>query len=461
MTTPLPPHDIQAEQSVLGAMLLSADAIDAVIDFLAPEDFYNPANGHICEAILRCYQEGRRVDAVTIADELKRTGLIDTIGGPAVLLDMQAATPAVSNAGRYGRIVEDHALLRRMAATGRQIAAMAADMPRDVRAALADAEALIYNIGNSKRAAGSLRPLSSLVPEQFKLMEERSRTDHTQTVGSPTGFEDLDEMLRGLMPGAFYVLGARPAMGKSSLAMDMGVNASQRGPVAVFSLEMRHGEMVDRLLASSAIVNGDSIKTGDLSEDDWSRLTLAADKLMGLPIEIDDDPMVTVDQIRSRARQMKSRHGGLALVIVDYLQLMRASSKVENRVREVSEISEGLKRLARELDCPILALAQLNRNLESRTDKRPVLSDLKDSGSLEQDADVVLFVYRDEVYNEESPDKGLAEVIVAKHRSGQIGTVRLAFRGQYTRFDNMSKTAYRVPMANSAGYDGGMPADEF
>ena len=246
----------------------------------------------------------------------------------------------------------------------------------------------------------------------------------------------------------------------TSLAMEIGINGASRGPVVAFSLEMRHGEVVDRMLSSSGLVAGDSIKTGNLSEDQWDKLALAANDLMGLPFEIDDDPMVTVDQIRSRTRQIKSRYGGLSLVIVDYLQLMQAAKRTENRVREVAEISEGLKRLARELDCPILALAQLNRNLENRVDKRPILSDLKDSGSLEQDADVVLFVYRDEIYDDESPDKGVAEVIVAKHRSGKTGTVRLAFRGQYTRFDNMARTSPRAPAINSAGYDGGIPSGD-
>jgi replicative DNA helicase len=435
----VPPHNLQAEESVLGALLLSRDAIGQVSEQgLRPDDFYRPAHQHVFDAIKALYSSGGAVDVVTVADELRRAGLLDEVGGAEALHELQNATPAISSAGQYARIVQDTALLRRLIYAAGDIAELAYSEPDDVRKALDEAETKVFDIAE-QTVTDTVRPLDDLLAEAMDRLQETFDRGDIIT-GVPTGYTDLDELLSGLQGSALYIVGARPAMGKTAFGLGMATHVAQHTakPVLVFSLEMGHNELTQRILASEARVDSTKIRTGRLAEADWAKIGKAIGRLE-VPLLLDDNPRVTVMEIRAKARRIKARYGALGLIVIDYLQLMSGHGNSENRQLEVSEISRNLKILARELEVPIVALSQLSRNLEARSDKRPMLSDLRESGSLEQDADVVMFLYRDEVYNPESPDKGSAEVIVAKHRSGPIGTKRLVFLGQYTRFDNAAR----------------------
>jgi replicative DNA helicase len=435
----VPPHNLQAEESVLGALLLSREAIGLVSEQgLSPSDFYRPAHQHIFDAIRALYSSGGPVDTVTVADELRRAGLLDEVGGSEAMHELQNATPAISSAGHYAKIVQDTALLRRLIYVAADIAELAYSEPDDVTKALDEAETKVFQVAE-QRVTDSTRQLDQLLSEAMDRLQETFDRGDTIT-GVATGYTDIDEMLSGLQPSALYIVGARPAMGKTAFGLGMATHVAQHGqkPVLVFSLEMGHAELTQRILSSEARVDSMKIRTGRLAEADWAKIGKAIGRLE-VPLFLDDNPRVTVMEIRAKARRIKARYGGLGLIVIDYLQLMSTSGYSENRQLEVSEISRNLKILARELEVPIVALSQLSRNLESRSDKRPMLQDLRESGSLEQDSDVVMFLYRDEVYNNESPDKGSAEVIIAKHRSGPIGTKRLVFLGQYTRFDNAAR----------------------
>jgi replicative DNA helicase len=433
-----PPHDLQAEESLLGAMLLSRDAVSVALEQCDTADFYKPAHGHVFDAIGALYTRGEPVDPVTVADELRRAGLLDLIGGPEVLIRLQAATPATSNAGRYARIVNDHALLRRLIGVATDIADMGYDVPENVDEAIDRAESLVFDVGQ-RRVAETLAPIRDLLAESLDRLEALYDRGEAIT-GVPTGYTDIDEQLSGLQPSNLVIVGARPAAGKTSFALGIVAHAAMeaREPVLFFSLEMSHLEITQRLLCAEAKVDSSRMRNGKLHDSDWSKISHAIGRLGEAPIFIDDNPNLTVMDIRAKARRLKSREG-LSLVVVDYLQLM-TGRQAENRQVEVSEISRGLKILARELEVPVIALSQLSRNLEQRADKRPMLADLRESGSLEQDADVVIFLYRDEVYNAESPDRGTAEIIVAKHRNGPTGTARLAFLDHYARFANMARS---------------------
>jgi replicative DNA helicase len=435
----VPPHNVEAEASLLGALLLSPDAIASVAELgVGPEDFYKPAHQFIYDAVRTLVSSGEPADAVTVADELRRAGVLEDIGGPGLLLDLQTATPAISNAGRYGRIVRDTALLRRLIGVAGEIAEIAYDEPDDVTKALDEAENKVFQLADHQ-VTDSTRPLSELLGEAFDDLQAAYERGSALT-GVATGYHDLDELLSGLQPDTLNIVGARPSMGKTAFALGAATHVAINDglPVLFFSLEMGHKELTGRILSAEARVDSKKLRTGDLSETDWSKIGRAIGRL-DAPLYLDDNPNVTVMEIRAKARRMKARHGGLGLIVVDYLQLMSGRLGAENRQVEVSELSRGLKILARELRVPILALSQLSRNLESRADKRPMLSDLRESGSIEQDADVVMFIYRDEVYNPDSSDRGAAEVIVAKHRNGPIGTRRLVFLGPYTRFDNAAR----------------------
>ncbi len=435
----VPPHNLNAEESLLGALLLSRDVVDQIGELgVMVDHFYKPSHQHIYSAIRGLMATGQPVDAVTVADELRRNGLLDEIGGPQTLLELQNATPAVSNASRYAKIVQDTAMLRKLIGVASEIAEIGFLEPDDVTKALDEAETKVFEIAES-RITDTTRSLSDLLPLAMdKLQETFERGDII--TGTATGFHDLDEILSGLQPSTLNIIGARPAMGKTSLGLGIAAYVAQtaRRPVLIFSLEMGHTELTQRILSSEAEVDSQKLRTGRLVEADWTKIGKAINRL-DVPLYLDDNPRVTVMEIRAKARRMKARQGGLALIVIDYLQLMSGGSSAENRQLEVSEISRGLKILARELEVPIIALSQLSRNLETRGDKRPMLSDLRESGSLEQDADVVMFLYRDEVYNKESTDKAMAEVIIAKHRSGPTGTVRLVFRGQFTKFGNAAR----------------------
>ena len=424
---------------MLGALLLSREAIGLVSEQgLSPSDFYRPAHQHIFDAIRALYSSGGPVDTVTVADELRRAGLLDEVGGSEAMHELQNATPAISSAGHYAKIVQDTALLRRLIYVAADIAELAYSEPDDVTKALDEAETKVFQVAE-QRVTDSTRQLDQLLSEAMDRLQETFDRGDTIT-GVATGYTDIDEMLSGLQPSALYIVGARPAMGKTAFGLGMATHVAQHGqkPVLVFSLEMGHAELTQRILSSEARVDSMKIRTGRLAEADWAKIGKAIGRLE-VPLFLDDNPRVTVMEIRAKARRIKARYGGLGLIVIDYLQLMSTSGYSENRQLEVSEISRNLKILARELEVPIVALSQLSRNLESRSDKRPMLQDLRESGSLEQDSDVVMFLYRDEVYNNESPDKGSAEVIIAKHRSGPIGTKRLVFLGQYTRFDNAAR----------------------
>ena len=435
----VPPHNLQAEESVLGALMLSRDAIGVVGEAgLKVRDFYSPAHQQIFDVIRSLYSSSGPVDVVTVSDELRRNGLLDDLGGMERLNELLNATPSVSGAEHYARIVMDTGLLRRLIQTAGEITDLAFGEPDDVRKAVDLAETKMFEVAEDK-VVDSTRHIEELLNEQMDQLEENFERGDTIT-GAATGYDDLDELLSGLQPSTLNIVGARPAMGKTAFGLGMATHIAKHSekPVLVFSLEMGHSELTQRILSSEAKVDSTKLRTGKLSESDWSKIGLAVGRLE-VPLFLDDNPQVTVMEIRAKARRIKAQHGGLSLILIDYLQLMSGSGASENRQLEVSEISRSLKVLARELEVPIVALSQLSRNLESRSDKRPMLADLRESGSLEQDADVAMFLYRDEVYNEESPDKGSAEVIVSKHRAGPIGTKRLVFLGQYTRFDNAAR----------------------
>ena len=439
----IPPHNLDAEQSVLGAMLLSRDAIAAVAETITADDFYKPAHGHIYEAVTALYGSGHPVDPVTVAEELERSGLLESVGGAATLISIQDRTPATTNASRYAQIVSELALLRRMIGVANEIAELGYQRPDDVIKAVDEAEARIYDVAQ-RRLTTSTSAIRDLLSASLDRLEHLYEQGDALT-GTPTGYLDLDDLLSGLQPSALVVVGARPAMGKTSFALGLAANAALSSgsprPVLVFSLEMSQVEITQRLLCSQAKVDASRIRNGKLSADDWTKISHTVGRLAEAPIWIDDNPNVSVMEIRSKARRLKSKIGDLGLIVVDYIQLMSGRAGAESRQVEVAEISRGLKILARELEVPVVALAQLNRSLEARTEKRPMLSDLRESGSLEQDADVVMFLYRDEVYNPESADAGMAEVLVAKHRAGPTGLVRLAFNGKYTLFENMAKSS--------------------
>jgi replicative DNA helicase len=436
----VPPHNLSAEESLLGALLLSREAVGQVAELgVLVEHFYKPAHQHVYAAIRGLMSTGEPIDVITVADELRRNDLLEEIGGTALLVELQNATPAISNAGRYARIVQDTALLRRMISVAGEIAEIAYNEPDDVNKALDEAETKVFEVAED-RVVDSTRPLSDLIPVAMdKLQETYDRGDII--TGTATGLYDLDEILSGLQPSTLNIIGARPAMGKSAIGLGIATHIAQQGkPVLVFSLEMGHAELTQRILSSESRVDSQKLRTGRLQENDWTKIGRAINRLE-IPLHLDDNPRVTVMEIRAKARRMKQRLGGLGLILVDYLQLMSGGMSSENRQLEVSEISRGLKILARELQVPILALSQLSRNLETRGDKRPMLADLRESGSLEQDADVVMFLYRDEVYNRDSADKAAAELIVAKHRAGPTGTVKLVFHATFTRFESAARSA--------------------
>ncbi|MEY4338299.1 MAG: replicative helicase [Actinomycetota bacterium] len=435
----VPPHNLSAEESLLGALLLSREVVGNVAEQgLLVEHFYKPAHQHIYSAIRGLMSGGQPIDVVTVADELRRNGLLDDIGGAAALNELQNATPAISNANRYAKIVQDTALLRRLISVAGEITELAYMEPDDVTKALDEAESKVFEIAED-RVVDSTRVVSDLMsPAMEKLQAAYERG--SAITGTATGLNDLDEILSGLQPSTLNIVGARPAMGKTALGLGIATHVAKttNKAVLVFSLEMGHDEMAQRILSSEAEVESQRLRTGRLQETDWTKIGRAINRLE-IPLYLDDNPRVTVMEIRAKARRYKARHGELGLIMIDYLQLMTGGPNAENRQLEVSEISRGLKILARELEVPIIALSQLSRSLEARADKRPMLADLRESGSLEQDADVVMFLYRDEVYNRDSQDKAAAELIVAKHRSGPTGVARLVFRGQYTKFGNAAR----------------------
>jgi len=609
----IPPHSFEAEESLLGAMLLSRDAIAVAVEEVGADDFYKPSHGHIFAAITSLYARGEPADAVTVGEELRRAGTLDASGGASSLMSLQANTPAISSAGRYARIVQEHAMLRRLIGVAYEIAEIGFELPSDVTAALDQAEAMVFEVAQ-RRSSDTVRSLKELLTESLEHLEFLAdRNEHI--TGVPTGYTDLDRELYGLQNSNLVVVGARPSMGKTAFALGLASHAARSGvPVLLFSLEMSHLEIAQRVLCAEARVDANRLRNGKLAESDWSKIAGAIGRIGTAPLHIDDNPNLTVMDIRAKARRMKSAEGGLGLVVVDYLQLMTGRTSAENRQVEISEISRGLKILARELQIPVVALSQLSRNLEARADKRPMLADLREclsggtwiaradtnedvtiaelaalgardvpvwsldqgyrlvpavmsevwstgvkpvfdvelasgrvvratgnhplmtldgwrpvelltsrdrlatastwprvparlrtrtrssvssgrgpaspgrdgdaerrslrpdvvwdavvavrasgeeevfdahvpethsflangvvshnSGAIEQDADVVMFIYRDEVYNPDSSDRGTAEILIAKHRNGPTGVAKLSFVSNYARFGNLSQ----------------------
>ncbi|MGD0874816.1 MAG: replicative DNA helicase [Acidimicrobiales bacterium] len=434
----VPPHNFDAEESVLGAMLLSRDAIAVVVEQVGAEDFYKPSHAHIYEAITSLYARGEPADFVTVPEELRRVGVLDASGGAAALIALQANTPAISSANRYARIVQEHALLRRLIGVAHEIAEIGYEVPTDVAGALDQAEALVFDVAQ-RRTSDTVRSLKDLLTESLERLDHLYDRGETIT-GVPTGYGELDYLLSGLQPSNLIVVGARPSMGKTAFALGLAANAaSNHGvPVLFFSLEMSHLEIAQRVLAAEARLDVTKLRNGRLLDSDWPRISSAIGRIDMAPLFIDDNPNVTIMDIRAKARRMRSSDG-IGLVVIDYLQLMTGRSSAENRQVEISEISRGLKILARELQLPVVALSQLSRGLEARADKRPMLADLRESGAIEQDADVVMFIYRDEVYNPESADRGTAEVLVAKHRNGPTGSAHLAFIANYAKFGDLAR----------------------
>ena len=436
----VPPHNIEAEASLLGAMLLTVDAIIDATQIVEAAHFYKPVHQSIFTAITALYAQGEAVDVITVNDELKRAGLDDSVAGTGALMSLSAGTPAATNASHYARIVYEHAILRSLITTAHEIAEIGYSQPEDVQQAVDEAETMVFNVAQG-RVTDSMAFMHDLLGETLDDIEQLYDRGDAIT-GTPTGFIDLDEITAGLQPSNLVVVGARPAMGKTSFALNLVAHAAmvEQRPVLLFSLEMSKLEISKRMLCSEAKVDATSIRNGRLKDDDWTKLAQAMGRLGKAQLWIDDDPNITVMDIRAKSRRLKSKVGDMGMVVVDYLQLMSGRASAENRQVEISEISRGLKILARELECPVIALSQLSRGLEQRTDKRPMLADLRESGAIEQDADIVMFLYRDEVYNPDSADKGQAEVLIAKHRAGPTGVVRLAWLGHQTRFANMART---------------------
>ena len=434
----VPPHNLDAEASLLGTMLLSREAVGIALERgVRSEEFYKPSHQHIYDAIRALNTAGEPVDPVTVADELRRAGLLEGVGGLDLLLSLQNSTPAITSAERYAKIVRDTARLRRLIGAAGDIAEIAYSEPDDVDKAVDDAESRIFDISESETGDNSQR-VGLLINETMEKLEDRFNSKDALT-GVPTGFSELDKVLLGFQPGTLNIVGARPGHGKSAFALGIAVHVAQTTnlPVLFFSLEMGKAELAQRILASEARVDSVVLRTGRPTPNDWTKIGHAVGRL-DVPLIIDDSSATSVGQIRAKARRTYSREGGLGLIVIDYLQLMGGESRPENRQLEVSEISRKLKLLAREFNVPVLALSQLSRGLESRSDKHPLLSDLRESGALEQDADVVMFLYRDEEYDPDPNKKGLAEVNIAKHRAGPIGRAQLAWLAAYTRFENMA-----------------------
>jgi len=438
----IPPHNLEAEESLLGAMLLSRDAISAATEArVEAGDFYKPAHTHIYEAVMSLYGQGEPVDPTTVADELRRADLLDNLGGRQALLRLQAATPASANAIHYAKIVAELALLRRLIGVAGEIAEMGYDDSGEVAETLDRAESLVFEVAE-RRVSESMSLVYDTLQETLDQLETLYGSDDTIT-GVPTGYTDLDQQLLGLQPANLITVAARPGCGKTSFALGAAANVALEAqrPVLFFSMEMSTLELTKRLLASEARVELRKLQTGALADAEWNRLHHAVGRLAEARLYIDDNPHCTVMEMRAKARRTRARYGDLGLVVVDYMQLMSSSSsrRPESRQVEVSDISRGLKILARELECPVMALSQLNRALEQRQDKRPMLADLRESGSIEQDSDVVVFIYRDEIYDRESDQRGTAEIIVSKHRNGPTGITRLAFLDHFTKFANMAR----------------------
>lgn len=437
----VPPHSIQAEQSVLGGLLLDNQTWDSVADKVTENDFYRRDHRLIFRSIAQLAEKQDPFDVVTLSEVLETTGELQDVGGLAYLSMLARDTPSAANIVAYANIVRDRSVLRQLIHVGTEISDSAFTTEgRETADLLENAERKVFEIAEQRqRGQGGFNSIKSLLAKAVDKIETLYELDGDIT-GASTGFTDLDEKTSGLQPSDLIIVAGRPSMGKTTIAMNMAENVALKSgmPVAVFSMEMPGEALAMRMMSSLGRIDQHKVRTGKLDDDDWPRLTSAINLLAETKMFIDDTPALTPTEVRSRARRLTREHGQLGLIVLDYLQLMQSPSSGENRVQQISDISRGLKALAKELNVPVIALSQLNRNLEQRPNKRPVMSDLRESGAIEQDADLIIFVYRDEVYHEDSPDKGIAEVIIGKQRNGPLGTVRLTFLGQYTRFENFA-----------------------
>jgi replicative DNA helicase len=441
----VPPHDLDAERAVIGAMLVSETAIAVVAERLAAEDFYSEVHRIIYGAMMRLYSRGEPIDQLTLTNELRSVNEFERIGGRPYVFQIVESVPTAANAGRYADIVRGKALLRAIIDVGSRITEDAFREPEDVSEALDSAEQLVYGVSN-RTLREHLAPVSELAPGALEMIQ-RLYEQEGEVTGVETGFEDLDRLTTGFHKSDLIILAARPAMGKTALSLNAIWHASgeKKMPVAIFSLEMSKEQLVQRLISQTTRIPAQALRSGNVKAEDWPKLVRGVAEVSRAPIWIDDTAGVTLMEIRAKVRRLASQLNvageiPLSLVVVDYLQLMVGQgNRAENRQQEIAEISRGLKVLARDLDVPVLAVAQLSRAVEARHDKRPLLSDLRDSGAIEQDADMVMFLYRDEYYNSESDDKGIAEIIVGKHRNGPTGKVQLAWMEQYTKFASLAR----------------------
>ena len=436
----IPPQNVEAEQSVLGAMLIDKNAIDRASEILRPEDFYRQDDRIIYEVILALRSRGEAVDIVTVAEELKKNGKLEEVGGTATITALSNAVPTAANVVYHAKIVEEKALRRQLISAATDVVTTGYEDEQDIDTTIDMAEQKILAVANRKTSA-TVTLIKDVVKQAMNRIEKLYDSKEAFT-GLPTGFSDFDRMTSGLQPSDLIIIAARPSMGKSSLVLNIAQHVALKGKksVAFFSLEMSKEQLVQRLLCSEARIDASRLRIGQLEESEWPNLVSAADKLSSAAIMLDDTPGITALEMRGKARRWKNEHG-LDLIIVDYLQLMQGTSKraSDNRQQEMSDISRSLKGLARELNVPVIALSQLSRSVESRQSKRPMLSDLRESGALEQDADIVAFIYRDDYYNPDTDKKNITEFIVAKHRNGPVGTVELFFQKDLTRFYDLSK----------------------
>ena len=439
----LPPHSLEAEQSLIGGLLLDNTAWERIADLVTGEDFYRDDHRRIYQHISKLIDFGRPADTVTVFESLEKSGEADQAGGLAYLAEIANNTPSAANIRRYAEIVHERAILRKLVAVGDEIAASAlAPSGKEAKILLDEAEARVFEIAEAgARHSSGFQPIQPILKQVIDRVQELyDRDNPSEVTGVPSGFIDLDEKASGLQPSDMLIVAGRPSMGKTSFALNVAehVAVEKRLPVAIFSMEMPGTQLATRFIASVGRIDMQRIRNGRLSDDDWQRLTMAMGKLYEAPLYIDETPGLNPIDLRARARRLARQCGRLGLIVIDYLQLMNGTREADNRATELSEISRSVKALAKELHVPIIALSQLNRSLEQRPNKRPLMSDLRESGAIEQDADIIMFIYRDEVYNPDSPDKGTAELIIGKHRNGPTGMVRMTFLGEYTRFENFT-----------------------
>jgi len=437
----IPPQNIEAEQAVLGAMLIEREAISKVTELLRPEDFYREAHRLIYDAMIELFNKNDAVDMVTIIEFLRKADKLEVAGGIAYITSLANSVPTAANVLYHAKIVEEKALLRQLINAATNIASLGYEGSEEVASILDTAEKTILSV-SSRRLGGEFTPIKSIIFDAFNKIEQLYASKGSIT-GLSTGFKDLDKLTSGLQPSDLILIAARPSMGKTAFVLNIAqhIGIREKKAVAFFSLEMSKEQLVQRMLCAESTIDSQRLRIGELEANDWTKLVSGADRLSSAPIFIDDTAGITVMEMRSKARRLKIEYD-LQLIIIDYLQLMQGSSKgkgSENRQQEISEISRSLKGLAREIGVPVIALSQLSRSVESRQVKKPMLSDLRESGSLEQDADIVAFLYRDDYYNPDSEQKNITEVIIAKHRNGPVDTIQLFFHKQFTKFSDLSK----------------------